>query len=158
MPKTIEIPPYAPDVSDLGQATTVDVVNVVPRADGYGPFRDLEAFTQALPGACRGYFFARRSDGSVAVFAATDTELYLLDNSSFAWDVVSKATYAQLPAGDNWQFAQYNELVIAVQINEPPQKFNLSSSTQFEDLGGSPPQAGSATRMKRALSSAPGRR
>jgi hypothetical protein len=139
---TVEIPPYAPDVSDLGTATSVDVLNVVARGDGYGPFQSLESFTQALPAPCRGYFFARKSDGSIAIFAGTATELYLLDNTTFNWNVVSKATYSPLVSTDNWQFAQFNDLVIAVQVNTVPQKFNLSSSTQFADLGGSPPAAG----------------
>jgi hypothetical protein len=118
------------------------VQNCVPRSDGYGPFPSLEIFTQALPGPCRGYFYARKSDGSIAVFAGTATELYLLNNTTFAWITVSKATYSSLVATDNWQFAQFNDLVIAVNVNTPPQKFALSSSTQFADLGGSPPSAG----------------
>lgn len=142
MAKTIEFGQFAPDLTDLGSASSVDIVGCVPRADGYGPFKDLNTFTSALPGPCRGYFFARRSDGSIAIFAGTATELYLLDNTTFTWGNVSKATYSPLVAGDNWQFAQFNDLVIAVQVNTAPQKFTLSSSTQFADLGGSPPSAG----------------
>jgi hypothetical protein len=46
-----------------------------------------------------------------------------------------------VPSGDQWQFAQFNNLVFAVQINTAPQVFDLSSSAAFADLGGSPPQA-----------------
>jgi hypothetical protein len=142
MAKTIEFGEFAPDLTDLGSATSLDIIGVLPRADGYGPFKNLESFTQALPGPNRGYFFARRADGSIAVFAGTATELYLLNNTDFSWTVVSKATYSPLVSTDNWQFAQFNDLVIAVQVNTPPQKFALSSSTKFADLGGSPPAAG----------------
>ena len=138
----VKFPPYAPDVTDLGTDTSALVLNCVPRSDGYGPMPSLQSFTQALPAACRGYFFARKSDGSIAVFAGTATELYLLNNTDFSWVVVSKATYSPLVSTDNWQFVQFNDLVIAVQANTPPQKFALSSSTQFADLGGSPPAAG----------------
>lgn len=138
----VRFPEYAPDVTDLGTDTSQNALNCVPRADGYGPFKSLESFTQALPNGCRGYFFARKSDSSIAVFAGTATELYLLNNTDFSWTVVSKATYSPLVATDNWQFVQFNDLVVAVQVNTAPQKFTLSSSSQFADLGGSPPSAG----------------
>lgn len=138
----VKFPPYAPDVTDLGTDTSAYVLNVFARLDGYGPCQSLQAFTTALPGPCRGYFFARKSDGSIAVFAGTATELYLLNNTDFSWTVVSKATYSPLVSTDNWQFIQFNDLVIAAQVNTAPQKFALSSSTLFADLGGSPPSAG----------------
>src|SRR5882762_5365361 len=126
MAKTKYFPSYEPDLSDLAENGSIDITGVLPRGDGWGPFPDLQSFTQALPANCRGYFFARRSDGSIAVFAGTATELYLLDNSTFAWAVVSKTTYSPLVSTDNWQFAQFNDLVIAVQVNTVPQKFTLS--------------------------------
>ena len=49
--------------------------------------------------------------------------------------------YTSIPAGDQWQFAQFNNFVFAVQINATPQVFDLTSSTAFADLAGSPPQA-----------------
>lgn len=142
MAKTIPWGEWAPDLSDLGSASTQDVQNVVPRADGYGPFKTLEEFTEALPADCRGYFFARRGDGSVALFAGTATELLLLDNTTLNWNIVSQATYPALVADAQWDFKQFNEFVIAVQINVPPQKYVLTSGGTFVDLGGTPPQAG----------------
>ena len=140
----MEFPELRLDSNDLGDNAFPDVVNAVPRINGYGPFKDFTAFTQAALGPCRGYFFARQSDGSIAVFYATSTDLYLLDNTTFAWTRVSKglASYAAVATDSNWQFVQFNSLVIAVQANTPPQKFTLGSSSQFADLGGSPPNAG----------------
>src|SRR6202040_4174894 len=82
---------WRPDVNDYEGAHTVDVLNVVPRGDGYGPFQNLLAYTTALPSACRGFFYARKSDGTIAVFAATSTDLYMLNNTDFTWKPVSKA-------------------------------------------------------------------
>lgn len=132
---------WAPDIESIGNKTSQVMLNVYPRKDGFGPFQSFEAFTDALPSASRGFFFARKSDGSIVVFAGTSTELYRLDNTTFEWENVSKATYSPLVATDNWQFVQFNDFVIAVQVNTPPQKFVLSSSTDFVDLAGSPPQA-----------------
>ena len=83
-------PSYRPDMTDIGTASSALISGVVPHGDGYGPFKDFVAFTTALPANCRGFFFARRSDGSIAVFAGTATRLYLLSNIDFTWQDVSK--------------------------------------------------------------------
>jgi hypothetical protein len=134
---------FRPDVSDFrGEHSTV-LNNVLPRGDGYGPIRSFSALTTALGAACRGMFVARRSDGSVAVFAGTSQNLYLLSGTDYTWTDVSGSggSYTALPATDQWQFAQFGNYVIAVQANEPPQYYLMGSSTDFADLAGSPPQA-----------------
>lgn len=217
----LPFPPYQPDLADYNGQTTKVATNVVPRADGYGPFKDQTVYSAALSAACRGYFYARKSDGSIKVFAATSTEIYLLSSTDFSWTPVSKvvaltsisngspavftlnshgkvngntivlSTSGTLPTGltagtvyyvinsaantfnvsltsggaavntsgagsgthsmtnsysavtssGQWQFAQFGNFVIAVQANVVPQVYNLSSSTEFADLSGSPPQA-----------------
>lgn len=135
---------YRPDVSDYQGQHSRAIKNVLPRADGYGPFLDYAALTTALPADCRGYFVALADDGSVVIFAGTATKLYQLDNADYSWDNVSKSSgsfdYA-VPADDQWQFAQFGTKVVAVNSANPPQVFTISSSTSFADLGGSPPQA-----------------
>jgi hypothetical protein len=139
---TLPFSPYAPDQNDLDGTITRELLNVVPRADGYGPFQGLEAWTSALPSRCRGLFYAQNTDATVSVFAGTIDALYRMNNSTFAWENVSKSGgYTNLNSDEHWQFAQFGNLVIAVQANAPPQTFNLTSSTDFADLGGSPPQA-----------------
>jgi hypothetical protein len=134
---------YRPDVADYQGQHSRSILNVLPRGDGYGPFPDFTVFTSALPAACRGSFYARKADGSIAVFAATATKLYQLSNTDFTWSDVSKAagTYSAVPSADQWQFAQFNNFVFAVQANTVPQVFDLTSSSAFADLAGSPPQA-----------------
>jgi hypothetical protein len=134
---------YAPDVSDFQANSTASILNVIPRGDGYGPFPDFATFSDAAAATCKGFFRAFKDDGSVQLFMATSTKLYLMSNSTYAWGDVSKAlgTYTALSDGHNWQFVQFGDLVIAVQANAPPQVYNLTSSTEFADLGGSPPQA-----------------
>jgi hypothetical protein len=135
---------YRPDLSAYQAGGSSQLIqNVVPRGDGYGPFPGLNAYTQALPAPCRGFFYARKTDGSIAVFAGTATDLYLLNNTNFSWILVSKGgvSYSVLPPANHWQFAQFGSNVIAVQPNTVPQVYDTSSSTAFADLGGSPPQA-----------------
>ena len=140
----IPFPEYKPDLSPYGTGASVNILNVIPRGDGYGPVQDLVSVTAALPAACRGFFYARKSDGSIQVFAATSVRLYLLNNTTYAWGDVSAggpSDYSGLSSTDQWQFAQFGNDVIAVQANVAPQVYTMGSSTQFAALGGSPPQA-----------------
>ena len=134
---------FAPDLSSFKTNTSQAIYNVVPRADGYGPHQDLLAFTSALPSACRGYFYGRKSDGSVVLFAGTSTDLYVLNNTTYTWTRVSLggASYSALSANANWQFAQFGDIVFATQQNVVLQAYAMSSSTAFANQAGSPPQA-----------------
>lgn len=51
------------------------------------------------------------------------------------------AKYSSLSSSSQWQFQQFNKYVFAVHQNVAPQVYDLTSSTAFADLGGSPPQA-----------------
>lgn len=220
----LKFPSWVPDISDNETQVSANVVNVIPRADGWMPFLSFVAFSQALPAACRGFFFARNSDGSVSLFAGTaDSRLFLLNNSTLTWTDVTNhgvltlntlvggsgytngsypatattggtgtglelditvagntvtaavvtaghagqgytvgdtitasfgggtgfsikvasvvSSYGALSTTSQWNFVQFNNLVIAVQNNCNPQVFNLASPLTFSDLGGSPPQA-----------------
>lgn len=150
---------FRPDVADYEQAYTTEILNVLPRGDGYGPFPAFSGLSQPLAGGfssgfstgfsstnynkCRGFFRAINTDGSVTTFAATVDRLWRLDTTSYSWVDVSKGgvAYTAVPSTDNWQFIQYVNFVIAVQVNAPPQKFDLTTPTTFADLAGSPPQA-----------------
>lgn len=134
---------WKPDISDYEGSTTRNVLNVIPRADGYGPFPDQLSISQSLGEPCRGAIEAVKTDGSFVVFAATATDIYILDNTDLSWVKVSKdaTSYTAVPPTDQWQFRQFNNLVIAVQANAVPQVYDIVSSSEFADLDGSPPQA-----------------
>jgi hypothetical protein len=148
-----DFPPWVPDISDQRPGVSSDVQNVLPTNSGWAPFPQFQTFTGALPSACRGYFYGRNGDGSVTVFAGTTNKLFKLDNTSLGWVDVSQGggSYAPLPNGAVWEFAQFNTLVIAVQPVANPQVFTLASSSQFSDLGGNPPQAAFVSVVNRFL-------
>jgi hypothetical protein len=146
----IPFPNYQPDIVDYQSNASLTISGVVPRADGYGPVPSPTVYTSALPGQCRGAFVAWKSDGTVAIFAATSTRIYLLNNTTLAWGEVSKGWvsvgspgpgYTALAGTDQWQFAKFGNIVIAVQANTVPQAYDLGAGGVFADLGGSPPQA-----------------
>jgi hypothetical protein len=133
---------YRPDVSDYMSQHSAFMQNAIPRGDGYGPLQSLQPFSTALPSAARGSFKALRGDGSVTVFAATATDLWTMNNTTSGWTNVSKSgSYNAVPPQDNWQFAQFNNFVFAVQVNTPMQVFDLRGSTKFSDSLGNPPPA-----------------
>jgi hypothetical protein len=117
---------------------------VIPRGDGYGPFSAFSAYTSALPVACRGAFYALKSDGTVVTFAGTETRLYKLNNTDYTWTDVSNggSSYSALSSTAQWQFAQTGNFAFATQANAVLQVFDLSSATAFVNALGSPPQAG----------------
>jgi len=134
---------YRPDISDYEAGTERGILNVIPRADGFGPFNSLAAISQSLGLRCMGAIAAYKTDGTVVVFAASSTGLYRLNNTTFGWSNVSKggAAYAAVSTGELWQFRQFNNLVIAVQGNVVPQVFNIATDAAFSDLLGGPPPA-----------------
>jgi len=144
---------FRPDVSDYEGQHSKDIINAVPHGDGYGPFFSFKAVTSALASACRGGLYALKNDGSVAIFAGTSTKLYMLNNTNSAWTDVSRSggSYTALSDNRNWSMVQFNNYVVAVNGNNNPQVFDLTSSTAFADLGGSPPQADFATIVNRFL-------
>jgi hypothetical protein len=131
---------YAPDKADLDPSSTDMVRNVVPTSSGYGPLRAIAQFSSALPGVCRGARVARKSDGSYTLFAGTADSLYQLTGT--AWDDVSNGS-APYTVGDgySWSFTQFGPYVLATNINDLLQIYELGTSTDFADAGGSPPKA-----------------
>jgi hypothetical protein len=101
---------YRPDVADYQSQFAAFLSNAMPRGDGYGPFPDFSAYSAALPGPCRGFFKAIKSDGSIAIFAATATRLYQLNNTNFTWADASKGggAYSALRSLEprRWPFIQ----------------------------------------------------
>jgi hypothetical protein len=82
---------WSPDTSDYESNTKAhNILNVVPRGDGYGPFPSFAAATQAMFATCRGGFYALNSDGTITVFAGTSNALYKLNNTDFSWTPVSR--------------------------------------------------------------------
>lgn len=133
---------YRPDVATLNGSFTDDVLNVLCSANSYISFADFVALTAALASTPLGYFQARGLDGQVTTFAGTATKLWVLDNTALTWtDVTQAATTYGANADARWCFEQFGDYVVAVNINDDPQVFQLGVSTEFADLAGSPPRA-----------------
>ena len=134
---------WEPDKADLNMGGPNDIQNVLCSANSYLPFPDLAALSASLGAEPLGYIRARSLSGQVTIFAGTTDKLYKLNNTTLVWDDVSQALTTYSANIDNrWCFEQFGEYVVAVNINDDPQYFELGVSTTFVDLPGSPPRAG----------------
>lgn len=138
--KRIALDKWAPDLAGMANLGQADTRNVFATGSSYAPLRGLSAIsTTGLNGPALGAISAQDSGGTINSFAGDATKLYRLSAGVFS--DVSKSGGYSVGASERWEFAQYGQRVIAVQIGAVPQFYDLGSSTLFADLGGSPPQA-----------------
>lgn len=128
---------WTPDLDDLSSKGLTEAKNVFPLADGYEHMHSLQSATNALPAACIGAAWFKDSTGTVRLYAGTATTLQSLSGATWT-DVSLGAGYT---GAVNWEFAQFGDRVIAVDVNQVPQYFDMPTSTDFAALTGSPPQA-----------------
>lgn len=133
---------WEPDKAELNGQGIGDVMNVLCSTSSYLPFPDRVPFTPALAARPLGYFTAKSLSGQVTIFAGTATKLYVLNNVALTWTDVSRtATTYGANIDARWCFEQFGDFVVAVNINDNPQVFQLGVSTLFDNLAGSPPKA-----------------
>lgn len=141
-PVTLPFIDWMPDLAPIDLGGINDVDGAYPKQNSYSPWRSLVNFSDALNSACIGAMAARDVDGNTSLFGATTTKLYIFSNSASTWTDATRTLSAYaVPTNEFWGLAQFGANVIAVNITDPPQKYVLGSSTQFEALGGSPPSA-----------------
>lgn len=135
----VAFPPFSPDKAIYNSQATDVALNVAPVADGWGPLPQFVPYAQPLPSEPRGSITARTAQGVTVTIAGTETHLYRVGNDGSLTDV-SGDTYA-VPAGDDWSFALFGSRIIATNLSDGPQYFDIGTSTDFAALPGSPPIA-----------------
>jgi hypothetical protein len=141
MSAVIPVGEWRPDLPALDNPGTTEAKNVIPAAGSYRPFPSWLAYSNALPARVQGSFGSKDATGIGANVAGTATKLHKLAGTT--WSDVSRSAGGAYATGpdDGWSFAQFGDLVIAVNYVDTPQKFQLGVSSAFEALGGSPPHA-----------------
>ncbi|MGE0116819.1 MAG: hypothetical protein AB7S71_14865 [Dongiaceae bacterium] len=139
----IPIGAWQPDLPDFENPGALEAKNVIPDAAGYRPLPSLVATVGAMSARVQGAVLARGQSGAVANFAADAAKLYRWDSAGVAWDDVSRTAGGpySTPADGGWSFAQFGDLVIAVNGVDAPQKFAIGSAATFAALDGTPPVA-----------------
>ncbi len=134
--------PWHPDRSGINVEAVREAWNCLPAVNGYRPLASPAPATDELTGACLGAAVIIDNEGMAHTFAGDATKLYKLGNDA-GWDNVSRVSGTPYSAGgsERWQFAATGQLIIATNQIDEMQKFNVTSSTNFEPLGGTPPRA-----------------
>lgn len=135
--------PFRPDAAAVNTPFMRNVRGAVPGTTGFRPISALAPVTNALPSPSRGAAVPLSSAGAGIPFAGTADALFRLAADAVTWNDVSRTVGGaySVPAGERWRFAQFGQLLIAVNSDDDIQKFDLTSGTNFEALGGSPPVA-----------------
>lgn len=132
---------WQPDLQGLTNPGQGDIRNVIPvGGGGYAPVRDLSALsTTGLAAQAKGAVSATDDGtGATNTFAGDAASLYLLEGAAFT-DISKMGGYS-VDGAEHWEFAQFGQRIIATQISDAVQFFDLGGAA-FADLAGSPPQA-----------------
>jgi hypothetical protein len=114
--------------------------NVYSRAIGYGVVPTASDYSASASEPLSNVVAGRNPDGTVSVFAGSQTNLYKLDTADMSLDDVSGATYAT-PSGQRWRFTQFGNRLIAANSNSRLQGWLLGTSTAWADLSADAPKA-----------------
>ena len=137
----IPLPPFEPDKSPYNPKASDNVINALPKVDGWGPMASLVPVSDALAAAPKGGVAATSTGGGTTIYVGTATDLYELDTTSspYSWTSRSKsATAYSVGSSDRWQFVVYGDRLIAVNGTDTPQYVDLSSGGAFADLPNAP--------------------
>lgn len=131
---------WLPDQPDLDNPGATVAKNVIPYAQAYGQLKSLSSFSGALTSATAALqaIWAKDDQGNYYNHAGTATRLEELQSDS-TWSNVSKAGNYSNVAG--WEWTKSGNRLIAVDINNATQYFDLGTSSLYADLSGSPPKA-----------------
>lgn len=122
---------WLPDQAPLGNPGCTVAKNVYPSASGYLPVSALTSSTDALDARPQGAIQLTDKDLNVIQFAGDASKLY--ENESNAWGDKSKVGGYTTGSTERWEFAQWNNKVIATNFSDNPQNRDLGGTT-FSDL------------------------
>lgn len=109
------------------------VGGVLPRITGG---TTVNGTLRSANGTYTEYLTAVTGNNSFSIISSGASTTLNVDNVT----VEALANYAST-VDERWQFEQFGDFVVAVNINDAPQVFEIGVSTNFSNLAGSPPQA-----------------
>jgi hypothetical protein len=138
----IALPPFEPDKSPFEGSSSANVVNALPVANGWGPMAGLTEISAALPSECRGAVYVRTAAGNYVIIAGTATRLYKLNTTDYSWtDISGPSAPYNVPLQDAWTFTRFGDKLVAHNISNAVQVYDIEAAGNFADLAGSPPKA-----------------
>ena len=138
--QVIELPfgEWLPDQPNYKNPGCVIADNCFPSAGGYSPFKGPVVTGDNIDEAVRGAAQFFRADGTSVIVGGTSTKLLTLVNGT----LTETTGYSAIGDGAQWQFSEFNKLVIATAPNNTPQYLvDIESDVSWVVLPGSPPTA-----------------
>ncbi len=123
---------YAADQPDFSTQHMEAAHNCIPRATGYEPLAQTEAFTDALPERAVGAASYRSSLETSHTLAGTLSALW--ETQSASWNNISRVSPAY-SATERWEFAKWGDDVYAASRDNQLQKIALGGPN-FADVAG----------------------
>lgn len=135
--------PFEPDKSPFNTEATDVATNAIPVADGWGPFPSFEALSATLGAECKGAIVGRSTAGDYSIFAFTATAIKKYVQGTATWTDVSRLVGGAYNLADDeyWSIIQFGPYIVATNIGDVMQVYDLDSASNFSALAGSPPQA-----------------
>ena len=112
--------------------------NCIPTAGGsYGPLRGISVTDQSILTRVQGAVQLYDNNGNSVIVGGTSSSLFTRRTNFTETD-----GYTDLGGNEAWDFAQFNDFVIATGSGNNPQYLSdIDSDDSWSDLPGSPPQA-----------------
>ena len=133
---------YLPDQPDFDNPGSSVILNVVPRTvQSYGPFLAPTKTFNALASRCQGAIGVRDSSANTYNFAGTGAKLYEATGAGSIWSDVSIGAGYNCSSAERWNFVQFGDNLLALEINDPIQSFVLNTSAAFANLSAAAPNA-----------------
>jgi hypothetical protein len=138
MPQTIPFGEWLPDLPQHENPGALEARNVIPQLQSYRELNSLSPFSTALALPALGTFWAPDATNQIFNFVGDNLNLYNLV-SGITWTNVNgpSAPYD----AENWEFAKFGETILAVNVNDPMQKYEMNVDATFLDQPGTPPPA-----------------
>lgn len=132
---------WLPDLPVLDNPGLTEALNVLPVAGSYTPYLPLTTQLGALASRPLGAVSVRDSSGNSVLYAGTATDLY--QRSAATWTDRSTAVAYTTSSLDYWKFVQFDDLVVATNYADLPQRLTIGSAADFASLAvsGTAPRA-----------------
>jgi hypothetical protein len=133
---------WMPDAPAFGLQGLTVATNCVAAASGhYEPWRALEPVSDALAGPCLGAAAGKDNAGIGHSFAGTEAALWQLQSDGAWSDVTDTGGAYATAAGEGWRFAAFGTLMVAANLSDPLQCFDMGAAATFSALGTNAPKA-----------------
>lgn len=132
-------PDFKPDLSDYTSGAADAHRNVEPYADSYGPLKKV-ANVSDFGKTCRGGYSTRLKNDTSATYLFSQSTAEKLVEPGLTFSDVSHTTY-NVPVSAYWSTIQFNEYLVATNINDGPIYVNVDTGGNFAALPNAPTAA-----------------